>query len=110
MDCTAKSRCRFFRLFQNELYDTKDLSEEQIATLVNLTQHLTNLLERELQLNGFWDATKLMAQNRLKGEIQKLLLSPDNFKLPNMGKKIQALISRIMELAKTNNDTILYAE
>lgn len=105
-----KKQMPFFRLFQNELYDTKDLTEEQISTLVNLTQHLTNLLERELRLNGFWDATKLMAQNRLKGEIQKLLLSPENINLPNMAKKLQALISRIMELAKTNNDTILYAE
>jgi len=105
-----KKQMPFFRIFQNELYDTKDLTEEQISILVNLTQHLTNLLERELQLNGFWDAAKLTAQNRLKGEIQKLLLSPENFTLPNMVAKTQALISRIMELARSNNDIILYAE
>ncbi|MEZ4924816.1 MAG: HsdR family type I site-specific deoxyribonuclease [Saprospiraceae bacterium] len=105
-----KKQMPFYRLFQNELYDTKDLTEEQISTLVNLTQHLTNLLERELQLNGFWDATKLMAQNRLKGEIQKLLFSPENIQLPNMTAKVQALISRIMELAQKNNDVILYAD
>lgn len=104
-----KKQMPFFRLFRNELYDTKDLNEEQIAILVNLTQHLTNLLERELQLTGFWSPSKLMAQNRLKGEIQKLLLSPENIKLPNMGQKIQALISRIMELAEKKNDEILYA-
>jgi len=99
-----------FRIFQSELYDNKELSEAQIGVLVNLTQHLTNLLERELKLNGFWDAAKLTAQNRLKGEIQKLLLSPENFTLPNMVAKTQALISRIMELARSNNDIILYAE
>jgi type I restriction enzyme R subunit len=77
---------------------------------VNLTQHLSVLLERELRLNGFWEATKLTAQNRLKGEIQKLILSPEHSKLPNMITKFQAIISRIMEIAKANNDTILYAD
>jgi type I restriction enzyme R subunit len=105
-----KKQMPLFRIFQSELYDNKELSEEQIGVLVNLTQHLTNLLERELKLNGFWDAAKLTAQNRLKGEIQRLLLSPENFTLPNMVTKTQALISRIMELARSNNDIILYAE
>jgi len=105
-----KKQMPFFRLFKKELYETKELTEEQIGALVNMTQHLTNLLERELQLNGFWESSKLTAQNRLKGEIQKLLLSPDNFQLPNMLLKVQAIISRTMELARTNNDLILYAE
>ncbi len=105
-----KKQMPFFRLFKSELYDSQDLTEEQIATLVNLTQHLSNLLETELELNGFWEPSKLTAQNRLKGEIQKLLLSPDNFQLPNMVSKVQAIISRIMEIAQDNNDTILYAE
>jgi len=105
-----KKQMPFFRLFKKELYDSQDLTEEQIATLVNLTQHLSNLLETELELNGFWEPSKLTAQNRLKGEIQKLLLSPDNFQLPNMVSKVQAIISRIMEIAQDNNDTILYAE
>lgn len=105
-----KKQMPFFRLFKKELYDTDQLTEEQISTLVNLTQHLTNLLERELKLNGFWEPSKLTAQNRLKGEIQKLLLSKENYQLPNMIQKVQALISRSMELARTNNDIILYAD
>lgn len=104
-----KKQMPFFRMFQSELYAAKDLTEEQIGVLVNLTQHLTNLLERELQLTGFWEPTKLAAQNRLKGEIQKLLLSPENYTLPNMLSKVQAMVSRIMELARKNNDQILYA-
>jgi type I restriction enzyme, R subunit len=104
-----KKQMPFFRMFHRELYDKKELTEEQIGVLVNLTQHLTNLLEREMQLNGFWDPAKLTAQNRLKGEIQKLLLSPENLGLPNMMRQFQALISRIMEHARENNDTILYA-
>jgi type I restriction enzyme R subunit len=105
-----KKQMPFFRLFKKELFDVKDLTEEQISILVNLTQHLSVLLERELRLNGFWEATKLTAQNRLKGEIQKLILSPEHSKLPNMITKFQAIISRIMEIAKANNDTILYAD
>ncbi len=104
-----KKQMPFFRILQSVLYDTKDLSEEQIGILVNITQHLTNLLERELQLNGFWESHRLTAQNRLKAEIQKLLLSPENSGLPGMIQKVPALISRIMELAKSNNDIILYA-
>ena len=104
-----KKQMPFFRMFQSELYDAKDLTEEQIGILVNLTQHLTNLLERELQLTGFWKPTKLAAQNRLKGEVQKLLLLPEHYALPNMFQKVQALVSRIMELARKNNDQILYA-
>jgi type I restriction enzyme, R subunit len=104
-----KKQIPFFRIFHTELYNNQELSEEQIGTLVNLTQHITNLLENELQLSGFWLPHRLAAQNRLKGEIQKLLLSPENLILPKMKEKYQALISRIMELAKSNNDIILYA-
>lgn len=104
-----KKQMPFFRIFHSELYDTKELTEEQIAALVNMTQHLTNLLERELQLAGFWESHRLTAQSRLKAEIQKLLLSPENSGLPGMVQKIAALVSRIMELAKSNNDIILYA-
>jgi type I restriction enzyme R subunit len=99
----------FFRIFHAELYDTKELNEEKIDILVNLTQHLTNLLEEELQLSGFWLPHRLAAQNRLKGEIQKLLLSRENIGLPNMTKKFPAVTSRIMELAEKNNDIILYS-
>jgi type I restriction enzyme, R subunit len=105
----AKKQIPFFRIFHAELYDTKELNEEQIGVLVNLTQHLTNLLEGELQLSGFWLPHRLAAQNRLKGEIQKQLLSPENVKIPNMTKKFPAVISRIMELAEKNNDIILYS-
>ena len=104
-----KKQIPFYRIFQNELYGSKELDEEQISILVNLTQHITNLLENELQLSGFWLPHRLAAQNRLKGEIQKLLISPENLRLPKMKEKFPSLISRIMELAKANNDIILYA-
>lgn len=106
-----KKHMPFFRLFQRELLENKELDEEEISTLVNLTQHLTNLLERELQLNGFWEKNRLTAQNRLKGEIQKLLLAKENFtKFPNIMSRVSAIISRVMEIARQNNDIILYAD
>lgn len=104
-----KKQMPFFRVFHAELYDTKELTEEQISFLVNMTQHLTVLIENELKLAGFWEHHRLAAQNRLKAEIQKLLLSPENSALPGMVKKIASLVSRIMELAKSNNDIILYS-
>jgi type I restriction enzyme R subunit len=85
-----KKQMPFFRVFQAELYENGELSEETIGTLVNLTQHLTLLLESELKLTGFWEPTKFTAQNRLKGEIQKLLLSPEYFTMPNMMSKVNS--------------------
>jgi type I restriction enzyme, R subunit len=105
----VKKQMPFFNLLHAEIYENAELSEEQIGHLVNLTQHLTNVLETDLRLNGFWEPYKLTAQGRLKGEIKKLLLSPENSVLPNMISKVEALISRIMERAKANNDLILYA-
>jgi type I restriction enzyme, R subunit len=104
-----KKQIPFFRIFQAELYDNRELTEEEIGLLVNLTQHLTNLLESELQLSGFWFPQRLSAQNRVKAEIQKLLISRENVTLPNMTTKFKVLISRIMELAEKNNDIILYS-
>ncbi|MEN0045679.1 MAG: HsdR family type I site-specific deoxyribonuclease [Bacteroidota bacterium] len=104
-----KKQMPFFRIFQSELFETKDLTDDQIGILVNLTQHITNLLERELKLSGFWESSRMTAQNRLKGEIQKLLLSKEFHVLPNIISKKNKLISRVMELAKKLNDEILYA-
>jgi type I restriction enzyme R subunit len=56
-------------------------------------------------LTGFWDSTP--AQLKLKAELQKMLLSPEFNKLPNIVIKRNELISRIMELAKTNHFKIV---
>lgn len=100
----------FFRVFKKEFFNAAgDLSEEQISLLVSLTQNITELLETELKLKGFWD--NVPARNHLKARLQELLLSRDFFSaLPNVLQKRDAVISRIMELAETNNDTILYAQ
>lgn len=96
-----KRQMPFFRIFKAELFDNRDLTDDEIAQNVNLTQHIVNLVSREIKLTGFWDSTP--AQLKLKGELQKLLLSPEFIKLPSITLKYKELISRIMELAKTNH-------
>jgi type I restriction enzyme R subunit len=65
-------------------------------------------VERELKLTGFWES--IPARNKLKADLQKILLAPEFVKLPDLIKNRAHIISRIMEIAEKNNDTILYAE
>lgn len=100
-----KKQMPFFRIFKAELFDNRDLSEDEIARNVNLTQHIFNLVANEIRLTGFWDSTP--AQLKLKAELQKMLLSPEFKDLPNIITKRNEIISRIMELAKTNHFKII---
>jgi len=109
-----KKQMPFFRLFQRELgaameqhpdYDGKP--DERIAVLVDLTQQIYNAVERELKLTGFWES--IPARNKLKAELQQILVSSQFSKVPDLVRKREAIISRVMELAEARNDTILYA-
>lgn len=100
-----KKQMPFFRIFKAELFDNRDLTEDEIARNVNLTQHIFNLVATEIKLTGFWDSTP--AQLKLKAELQKMLLSPDFKDLPNIIIKRNEIISRIMELSKTNHFKIV---
>ena len=100
-----KKQMPFFRIFKAELFGNRDLSEDEIARNVTLTQHIFNLVATEIKLTGFWDSTP--AQLKLKAEIQKMLLSPEFKDLPNIITKRNEIISRIMELAKTNHFKIV---
>ena len=82
--------------------------EDKISKLVELTQQLFLVVERELQLTGFWES--IPARNKLKSELQKVLLSSTFSNLPNIVKNRAHIISRILEIAEKNNDIILYAE
>jgi len=66
-----------FRLLQAELFGESELTEPQIAQLVNLTQLLFLTIQREVRQAGFWSAP--LKQKRLQGELQKILLGPDYF-------------------------------
>jgi type I restriction enzyme R subunit len=82
--------------------------DDRISAMVDLTQQVFNVVERELSLTGFWESVP--ARNRLKAELQKTLLQPKFVKLPSIVPSRVHLISRVMEIAEKNNDVILYAE
>lgn len=103
-----KKQMPFFRMFRREIFGEGELDEDQIAQLVNLTQQVFDIVERELKLTGFWES--IPARNKLKAELQKTLLQPEFKGLPGVVQNRTRLISRIMEIAEKNNDTILYAE
>ena len=127
MGCTARSRCRLFRMFHGRYLvkvrqprvlrpfvvrgDTDALwqnNEDRISHLVDLTQKAFLVVERELKLTGFWES--IPARNKLKAELQNILLAPEFSKLPGLVRNRAHIISRIMEIAEKNNDIILYAE
>lgn len=99
-----KRQMPIFRILRAELWDNRDLNEDEIAQNVDLTLNTFNLIEREVRTAGFWDSTP--AQNRLKGELQQLLLSPRFAGLPNVFGKRQVLVSRLMEWARANRETL----
>ncbi len=81
--------------------------EDRISQLVDLTQKAFLAVERELKLTGFWES--IPARNKLKADLQKILLAPEFNKLPGLVTNRAHIISRIMEIAEKNNDIILYA-
>jgi type I restriction enzyme, R subunit len=103
-----KKQMPFFRMFRREFFGDAELDDDTITQIVSLTQQVFTIVERELQLKGFWES--IPARNKLKAEIQAVLLSPDFIKIPNLVKNREQIISRVMELAEKNNDRILYAE
>ncbi len=103
-----KKQMPVFRMFKREIFGDRDLDDDEISLLVDLTQQVFLVVERELKLAGFWES--IPARNKLKSELQKILLAPDFKKLPDLVANRAHIISRIMEIAEKNNDIILYAE
>jgi len=103
-----KKQMPFFRLLRREIYQDAALNEDEIALLVDLTQRVFNVVECELKLTGFWES--ISARNKLRAEIQKVLLANAFKEMPGIFLNRNHIISRIMELAESKNDTILYAE
>ena len=103
-----KKQMPFFRMFKSECFGDTAGDDDRVAQNVALTQQVFMVVERELQLTGFWES--IPARNKLKSEIQRILLSPNFVKLPNLVTNRDRIISRVMELAQKNNDRILYAK
>jgi type I restriction enzyme R subunit len=104
---SRKKQMPFFRMLKKEVFGDAELDEDAISSLVPLTQQIFSEVERELKLAGFWEAVP--AQNKLKADIQRTLLQPEQSKLPGLVANRQRIISRVMEIAQKNNDIILYA-
>ena len=82
--------------------------DDRVSSLVDLTQKTFLAVERELKLTGFWES--IPARNKLRADLQGILLAPEFSKIPGLVKNRTQIISRIMEIAEKNNDAILYAE
>jgi len=102
-----KKQMPFFRMFKTEIFGEDAMNEEQIGQIVALTQEIYLAVERELKLTSFWESVP--ARNRLKAEIQQILVSPTFMALPKLVANRAHIISRAMEIAEKNNDRILYA-
>ena len=102
-----KKQMPFFRMFKTEIFGAATLNDDQIGQLVDLTQQVFLVVERELKLTSFWES--IPARNRLKAEIQQILVSETFKSLPNVVANRNQIISRVMEIAEKNNDRILYA-
>lgn len=123
-----KKQMPFFRVFAREIFgkgDVDDLAgatlvadervsgyglsgEDKISRLVDLTQQVFLVVERELKLTGFWESAP--ARNKLRGDLQKILVSQEFLTLPGVLEGRERILSRIMEIAMKNNDIILYSE
>jgi type I restriction enzyme, R subunit len=99
-----KRQMPIFRLLQAELFGESQLTEPQVAQLVNLTQLLFLTIQREIRQAGFWSAP--LKQKRLKGELQKVLLGRDYFSIGPMLSMYSVLLARLMEWARRNDKLV----
>lgn len=93
-----------FRIYKKEIFGDADLTEDQIAGLVNLTQLVSAKLTLELQMIGFWQSAP--AQNRLKAELQDVFVLEKPDSLPTLIPIRNPLITRTMEWARENRGVL----
>lgn len=100
-----KKQLPLFRMFKRECFGEAALTDDMVSQMVALTQKVFTVVEQELQLTSFWES--IPARKKLRAEIQKVLLSPDFFQIPNLMDNREQIISRVMEIAEKNNDRIV---
>lgn len=99
-----KKQMPIFRIFKTEIFGDTKLSEDDISKNVSLSQNVYNLVELEISKVGFWDS--IPAQEKLRAEIKKVLLSDQFRHLPNITEKRAEIITKIMEFARKNHTVI----
>ena len=100
-----KKQLPLFRMFKRECFGEAALTDDMVSQMVALTQKVFTVVEQELQLTSFWES--IPARKKLRAEIQKVLLSPDFYQIPNLMDNREQIISRVMEIAEKNNDRIV---
>ncbi len=103
-----KKQMPFFRVFKREFFGEGELNENEISLLVSITQQIFFIVERELKLTGFWES--IPARNKLRADLQKVMIAEEFSKLPGIIRNRAHILSRVMEIAEKNNDIIIYAE
>lgn len=103
-----KIQMPFYRIFKKEIFGEKELGEDEIYTLVGLTKEIFEEVRREISLTGFWQRTAM--QNNLRSKLQKVLIGQEFGKFLDIFSKYNQIITRVMEVAKRNNDTIIFSE
>jgi len=104
-----KAQMPLFRILKKAIYEDKELSEDDISHLVALTKEVFTAIKTEISLKDFWSNPS--AQIRLKGRLQKdILLSEEFYKLPNITTEYKNIISKLIEFASVNSETIILAE
>jgi len=102
-----KKQMPFFRSLRTDVFGDGELNDDQISALVDLTQQVFLVVERELKLTGFWES--IPARNKFQGDLQSLLVSERFGHLPGIVSKRKRIIARIMEIAERNDNLIRYA-
>lgn len=106
-----KKEIPFFHSLKKELFGDihSKINDDDTADLISLTQDVSRIIIREIQLPDFWD--KPGAKNKLRQYLIDELLEFGSYKNHSIGKLIipkhQALAQRMMELAETKHNTLL---
>lgn len=106
-----KKEIPFFHSLKKELFGDihSKITDDETADLISLTQDISRIIVREIQLPDFWD--KSGAKNKLRQFLIDELLEFGSNKKETIGKDIiakhQALAQRLMELAETKHNTLL---
>jgi type I restriction enzyme R subunit len=104
----SKEQFPFFKLLRKQFFQEAELTDNQISLLVDVTQRVFYAITRELELIGFWNSSP--AQNQLRSELLRILLSERFVDLPNIFADRNAITSDMMQLAYKNNAIILAAD
>lgn len=86
-------------LFSNTLLTPEEINKETIVKVKDLTDSIFTEIEKNIFLPYFWEYARYT--DLLKMEIQKIMLSSEFNKLPNIILKRNELNKKIMDLAKS---------